>query len=71
MNFTQEELQFIEKELGVSQDTLFEMPADELLELADRCFDLELEGDLMDARSMPRKNRIASEIYSRIMEEFG
>ncbi len=71
MQFTDEQLRFLAAEFGYSKETAASLIEDELLELSDRCFDIELEGDLRDSKTVSRRCRIASEIVTMINEELG
>ncbi len=70
MKFNEEQIRFLEKYLGIEHAALTgpleEMDEDFLLEIGDRCFDLELEGDIADGSKMPDHCRIAADIYSLI-----
>ena len=70
MIFTDEQKKFLTKVLGYQPEELAgeigQMEEDFLLEMADRCFDVELEGDLTDGSKMPDQCRIAAEIYSML-----
>ncbi len=68
MKLTEEELLFIEEEFGISKDDL-EAEGDELLlEIGDRCFDIELEGDISDSKQVSDRCGMASAIYQKISE---
>ncbi len=64
--FTERELEFLEKEFGLSAAKAAGLSEDKLMELADRCFDIELEGDLSDGSKMPDRCGIASAIMDKI-----
>lgn len=67
IRFTLEQQQFIEKEFGISAQQLAGLKGDDLLTLQDRCFDIELEGDLKsDGKGLSKRSRIASDIISLI-----
>lgn len=70
MTFTEQELLFLEKEFGISREEAVSLEGDALLELADRCFDIELEGDLQDGSKMPDRCGIAAELVDRINGAF-
>ncbi len=71
MQFTEEQMRFLAAEFGYSKDRAASLSEDELLELSDKCFDIELEGDLQDSGTVSGRCRIASEIVTMINEEFG
>ena len=68
--FTDEQKKFLTKVLGYQPEELAgeigQMEEDFLLEMAVRCFDVELEGDLTDGSKMPDQCRIAADIYSML-----
>ncbi len=64
--FTEKELEFLQKEFGLSSEKAAELSGDELMEIADQCFDIELEGDLSDGSKMPDRCGIASAIMDKI-----
>ena len=66
--FTEEDLEFLEKELKKSREELEGLDEDGLLEIQDLLFDIELEGDLSDSKTLPKRCRIASDLISRIEE---
>lgn len=70
VTFTDEQKKFLIKVLGYKPEELAgeigQMEEDFLLEMADRCFDVELEGDLTDGSKMPDRCRIAADIYSML-----
>lgn len=68
MHFTDQELAFLQVELGYTAEDLANPEEDLLLEIGDRCFDIELEGDLGDGSKMPDRCGIAAGIYQRISE---
>ena len=70
IDFTGEELRFLNEEFGLSQQRISELSEDELLELADECFDIELEGELRDGATMPDRCGIAASIVSKVNELF-
>ena len=70
MIFTGKQYMFLEKEFGLSREAVDAMTEDELLELADRCFDIELEGDLQDGSKMPDRCGIAAELVDRFNAAF-
>ncbi len=55
-----------QKKLEELAGEIGQMEEDFLLEMADRCFDVELEGDLADGSKMPDQCRIAADIYSML-----
>ena len=73
VTFTDEQKNFLIKVLGYKPEELAgeigQMEEDFLLEMADRCFDVELEGDLTDGSKMPDRCRIAADIYSMLVGE--
>lgn len=69
MRFTEKELVFLEKEFGLSPEDVNALSEDDLLELADRCFDIELEGDLQDGSKMPDRSGVAAGIMDKIQTE--
>ncbi len=69
MCFTEKELEFLEKEFGLSPERVDALSDDELLELADQCFDIELEGDLQDGSKMPDRCAVAAGIMDKIQTE--
>lgn len=66
--FTEEDLVFLEKELKKNREELEGLDEDGLLEIQDLLFDIELEGDLSDSKTLPKRCRIASDLISRIEE---
>ena len=70
VKFTDEQKKFLVKVLAYNPEDLTgeigQMEEDFLLEMADRCFDVELEGDLADGPKMPDQCRIAADIYSML-----
>lgn len=68
ISFTEKELEFLEKEFGLSRQAVAELSSDELMELADQCFDIELEGDLSDGSKMPDRCGIASGIMDKLSQ---
>ena len=68
MTFTEKELEFLEKELGITQAQAAALSEDELLELGDQCFDIELEGDLQDGSKMPDRCAVAAGIMDKISQ---
>lgn len=66
--FTEEDLEFLEKELKKNREELEGLDEDGLLEIQDLLFDIELEGDLSDSKTLPKRCRIASDLISRIEE---
>ncbi|MBQ9614415.1 MAG: hypothetical protein IJV14_17780 [Lachnospiraceae bacterium] len=66
--FTEEDLEFLEKELKKNREELEVLDEDGLLEIQDLLFDIELEGDLSDSKTLPKRCRIASDLISRIEE---
>jgi hypothetical protein len=66
MTFTERELEFLNKEFGISAIQAGQLSEEELLELGDRCFDIELEGDLQDGSKMPDRCGIASGILDKL-----
>ena len=69
-DFTQAELQFLAEEFGLTPERIPELSDDELLEIADECFDIELEGELRDGSKMPDRCGIAASIVSKVNELF-
>ena len=51
--FTDRELEFLQKEFDLSAENIAALSEDEWMEIADQCFDIELEGDLSDGSKMP------------------
>jgi hypothetical protein len=68
MTFTEKELEFLEKELGITPAQAAALSEDELLELGDQCFDIELEGDLQDGSKMPDRCAVAAGIMDKISQ---
>ncbi len=68
MTFTERELTFLQREFGITREAAGVLTDEELLELADRCFDIELEGDLRDGSKMPDRCGIASGILDKLNE---
>ena len=70
VTFTDEQKKFLIEVLEYKPEELAgeigQMEEDFLLEMADRCFDVELEGDLTDGSKMPDRCRIAADIYSML-----
>ena len=66
--FTEEDRVFLEKELKKNREELEGLDQDGLLEIQDLLFDIELEGDLSDSKTLPKRCRIASDLISRIEE---
>ncbi len=70
MRFTGEQIRFLTEILHYDEASvggeLEDIDEDFLLELGDRCFDVELEGDLRDERKVPEACRIASDIYTML-----
>lgn len=66
--FTERELEFLRKEFGLSSEKAAELSEDEWMEIADQCFDIELEGDLSDGSKMPDRCGIASGIMDKISQ---
>lgn len=66
MKFSKKQYDFLEKEFGLSEKDCDAMTEDELLELSDRCFDIELEGDLMSGSKMPDRCGMAASIVDTI-----
>ncbi len=66
MKFTEKELEFLEKEFGMTGEQAVNLSEDELLELEDRLFDIELEGDLQDGSKMPDRCGIASGLVDKL-----
>ena len=66
--FTEEDLEFLEKELKKNREELEGLDEDGLLEIQDLLFDIELEGDLSYSKTLPKRCRIASDLISRIEE---
>ncbi len=68
MTFTEKELEFLQREFGITREAAGRLGDEQLLELADRCFDIELEGDLRDGSKMPDRCGIASRILDKLNE---
>ncbi|MDD5940564.1 MAG: hypothetical protein PUC46_07315 [Lachnospiraceae bacterium] len=70
MRFSEEQIRFLTEILHYDESEvkgpLEDMDEDFLLELGDRCFDVELEGDLRDEKKVPDACRIASDIYTML-----
>ena len=66
LQLTDEEYNLLEKEFSISPETFDELDEDGLLTLSDRLFDIELEGDISDAKTLPRRCRIASSLMDKI-----
>ena len=58
--FTDRELEFLQKEFDLSAENIAALSEDEWMEIADQCFDIELEGDLSDGSKMPDRCGIAA-----------
>ena len=71
MNFTEEQLHFLAEEFGIASTRAGQLTEDELLEIGDQCFDIELEGELKDSKIVSKRCRIAGELVTMINEEFG
>lgn len=69
ITFSEKELEFLEREFHLTPEQAAQLSDDELLDLSDRCFDIELEGDLLDGKKMPDRCGIASGIVDRISSE--
>ena len=70
IDFTAEELRFLREEFGLTPEQVEAMTDDELLEIADECFDIELEGELRDGSKMPDRCGAAAGIVSKVNELF-
>lgn len=68
MQFTEKEYAFLLQEFHKSRQEVDAMTEDELYELSDACFDIELEGDLSDGKSMPDRCGIAAVIVDKISQ---
>lgn len=68
MTFTEKELEFLQREFGITSESAGRLSDEQLLELADRCFDIELEGDLRDGSKMPDRCGVASGILDKLNE---
>lgn len=71
IDFSDAELRLLKEEFGLTEQRLLEFTDDELLELADECFDIELEGELRDGSKMPDRCGAAAGIVSKVNELFG
>ena len=63
--FTDRELEFLQKEFDLSAENIAALLEDEWMEIADQCFDIELEGDLSDGSKMPDRCGIAAGIMDK------
>lgn len=70
ISFSEKELDFLNREFHLTPAQVSGLSEDELLELSDRCFDIELEGDLTDGKKMPDRCGIASGIVDKISSVF-
>lgn len=68
ISFTDKELEFLRKEFGLDRQAVDVLSPDELMEIADRCFDIELEGDLSDGSKMPDRCGIAAGIMDKLSQ---
>jgi len=66
LQLTDDEYKLLEKELHISREEFDQLDEDGLLTLSDQLFDIELEGDLSDTKSLPRRSRIASSLLDKI-----
>ena len=64
--FTDRELEFLQKEFDLSAENIAALSEDEWMEIADQCFDIELEGDLSDGSKMPDRCGIAAGIMDKL-----
>lgn len=69
VTFTDRELQFLKSEFGLGPEAAGALTENELLDLSDRCFDIELEGDLSDGNKMPDRCGIAAGIVDKLSAE--
>lgn len=68
ISFTDKELEFLRKEFGLDRQAVDALSTDELMEIADQCFDIELEGDLSDGSKMPDRCGIAAGIMDKLSQ---
>lgn len=68
VKLTEKESQFLMEEFNIDPESVGQLSEDELLELSDKCFDIELEGDLSDGRKMPDRCGIASGLVDKLQE---
>ncbi|SDZ78682.1 hypothetical protein SAMN02745687_00436 [Lachnospiraceae bacterium NK3A20] len=66
MHFNDRQLDFLKAEFGKTREDVDAMSEDELLELSDACFDIELEGDIGEGSKMPDRCGIAASIVDLI-----
>lgn len=66
--FTDRELEFLQKEFDLSAENIAALSEDEWMEIADQCFDIELEGDLSDGSKMPDRCGIAAGIMDKLAQ---
>lgn len=66
--FTDRELEFLQKEFDLSAENIAALSEDEWMEIADQCFDIELEGDLSDGSKMPDRCGIAARIMDKLAQ---
>ena len=71
MTFNEEQMDFLIEEFARSRHSIENASDDELLEMADELFDIELEEDLLDTKVRSRRARLAGEIVTLINQEFG
>ena len=70
IDFTAQELELLKKEFGLSKERIPTLTDDELLEIADECFDIELEGELQSGSTMPDRCGVAAGIVSKVNDMF-
>lgn len=66
--FTDRELEFLQKEFDLSAENIAALSEDEWMEIADQCFDIELEGDLSDGSKMSDRCGIAVGIMDKLAQ---
>lgn len=66
--FTDRELEFLQKEFDLSAEDIAALSEDEWMEIADQCFDIELEGDLSDGSKMLDRCGIAAGIMDKLAQ---
>lgn len=66
--FTDRELEFLQKEFDLSAENIAALSEDEWMEIADQCFDIELEGDLSDGSKMSDRCGIAAGIMDKLAQ---
>ena len=66
--FTDRELESLQKEFDLSAENIAALSEDEWMEIADQCFDIELEGDLSDGSKMPDRCGIAAGIMDMLAQ---